>query len=1290
MRWKKIFIAVALLIVVFIVGLYAFLMLYDFNKFKPMIAKAIKDASGRELAIAGNIEFEIGIRPTLIVEDVSFQNSTWSSTPDLARVKKMEVQIAVLPLVIGKFDFAHLVLIDPTVIVEFDKNGISNFSFDTGGEEQDETELFPPPLIFGDIRIENGHFTYRDAQSDFNFTVRIDHLTGEIPGFDEPLQLDFKGAFNDIAFALRGTVGPIWAWVEPGYELPVDVTIAAGGATARVKGEMRDPTHLKDLAFTVTAEAPSTADMASLVGATGVPELGAFKLTVRVTDPETNVIAADGVRIALGENQITGLVKLNLAAQVPFLTAQLSAQKSALGPVSLDLYLTDPLEKPAVKKFDLKFGTEDLAQVRLSGGIGDLIKLQKVDIDFQASGKDLANLERLTGQPMPVRGTFSAAGKVLVPVQKKIQIPNLKISAGKNNITGSVDLDLSGDQPRLSVKLASPKLNLPSVLLPDLARQDWARGMGLMHPVKLSAQLAGFNREMALEKIDLQAGIAADSAEFRLNGSVGNLLAQRGIDLKFSLRGDDVEKVKDITGQPYFFAPVPGEGAYALSGRIRDQSPKIYKVEDVKFEMSGTVMTGSLDFNLNGTSTVYDVSLVTPKFNMKPFPIPKEKAYAKLNQIEDLGSLKIQSQVVVAENRLSMPSLRMQAGQKELVEIEVKGSIKNLTTQTGIDLDVVIQGDEIANLKKITDKARPFQGAYGLSARLTDLAPNHYKLDDLKLTLGANSITGTLDLNLGGKLPALSADLAAPQFTLQPVTLPALAPLARIEDLGPLMLKFKVGGAGQASSLDSLDFKLGRDDLIEVLLKGTIRDLSTVQGMDLDITARGSDMSNFNKLGGPQIPFTGGFEVTARINDPEPKIYKIPSLDVTVADNHQTGWLELDFNTDRPRLKGELSSEKLDLRPLLAEDNAEEIPRKPPDKPPIKASKEAEARTPPAEPDDQYARVFSAQPLQFQGLQVIDADLKFREKQVLLPNLALDDVILDLQLQNGDLKIKPFEFSIGGGKADVQFALQSQNNPAAIAATIDIDQLAIGPMFEKLGYPRKVEGNLNADVNLDSTGNSVAEWMAGLDGSNTITVSQGRMTSAYLELLQKYLGSGIFKMINPFEEKREYTPVNCFVNMIEIEDGLADVKIMLDTDQTTIIGMGDINLKTERLDLGIKPTPKKGALPADISFSFKQLSQPFRLGGTLASPRLALDPRRTALVVGKLAGALALGPVGIAAFFADISAGKQDACEVAMAAINAKDSSPDAKKEGNSSEVPRDEKQKEEKSGGFFRRLFGK
>jgi uncharacterized protein involved in outer membrane biogenesis len=306
--------------------------------------------------------------------------------------------------------------------------------------------------------------------------------------------------------------------------------------------------------------------------------------------------------------------------------------------------------------------------------------------------------------------------------------------------------------------------------------------------------------------------------------------------------------------------------------------------------------------------------------------------------------------------------------------------------------------------------------------------------------------------------------------------------------------------------------------------------------------------------------------------------------------------------------------------------------------------------------------------------------------------MALNDIAVDILLRDGDLDIKPLKFTIGGGKAEGSINLKSLTKPAELTTTLTVEQLAIGPMLEQLDYPRSIEGDLDTVIDLDGTGDSVAALMAKLNGTIRIYVIDGKAESKYLDLLAKYLGSGILQMLNPLEEKRKYTPIHCYVNSVEIEEGLADVKILLDTDRTSIFGAGEINLKTEGLNLGIKPTPQKSALPADISFNLGQLSQPFRLGGTLADPQLAIDPGRTAFVIAKMAGALALGPIGIAAFFADVSIGKKDPCAVAKEALDRKYQPSGAEKaEAPSKEPPAgDQKKKEEKSGGFFKRLFGK
>jgi hypothetical protein len=282
------------------------------------------------------------------------------------------------------------------------------------------------------------------------------------------------------------------------------------------------------------------------------------------------------------------------------------------------------------------------------------------------------------------------------------------------------------------------------------------------------------------------------------------------------------------------------------------------------------------------------------------------------------------------------------------------------------------------------------------------------------------------------------------------------------------------------------------------------------------------------------------------------------------------------------------------------------------------------------------------------------------------------------------------KFGIGGGNSDGWINVQAGKKPAEFSISLTIEQLGIGHMLDELGYARNIEGNLDAVMDLDGSGDSIAALMAGLNGVVRIAAKDGKAESRYLELLERYLGSGFLQMINPFKKQSKYTPINCFVDTVKIDDGKADIKGLLDTDQTSIFSAGTINLKTESLDLGLKPTPKKNALPANISFSLNQLSQPFRLGGTLADPHLALDPAQTAFLIGKIAGALALGPIGIAALFTDISLGTKDACAVALEKAEKKIGAAETKNTEEKPQKASADKEKKKESEGFFRRLFGK
>ena len=84
-------------------------------------------------------------------------------------------------------------------------------------------------------------------------------------------------------------------------------------------------------------------------------------------------------------------------------------------------------------------------------------------------------------------------------------------------------------------------------------------------------------------------------------------------------------------------------------------------------------------------------------------------------------------------------------------------------------------------------------------------AAKNYKVNNLKLILGDNQISGWLDVNLTRKQPQLTTELSAQHFSLEPITLPELESLSRIPDLGPLKLAAKLTSSGNRLAFENLD-----------------------------------------------------------------------------------------------------------------------------------------------------------------------------------------------------------------------------------------------------------------------------------------------------------------------------------------------------------------------------------------------------------------------------------------------------------------------------------------------------
>ncbi len=375
------------------------------------------------------------------------------------------------------------------------------------------------------------------------------------------------------------------------------------------------------------------------------------------------------------------------------------------------------------------------------------------------------------------------------------------------------------------------------------------------------------------------------------------------------------------------------------------------------------------------------------------------------------------------------------------------------------------------------------------------------------------------------------------------------------------------------------------------------------------------------KATGKPLPLKGPFEVSGRMSDPAPKAYAISNLKVTLGNSDMSGTVEARLSGPRPMVTAALSSQTLDIRSMLPERAASSSAKtgSAPSKEPAKTGPKRE-------------KIFPDDPLPLDALGLVDAAVTFQAGQILLPKMALSNVSANIHLKDGHLAINPVKTLFADGKLDARLDLQAQGKIATLGVIMKVDQLDLGRMAKEIQGREVIQGRLDADIQVKGRGSSVAGVMGSLDGTSVMVMQNGKVDNATIDLLAGDIGSGLIKLMGLSSQESQYTPVQCFVSGFTIKDGRADTTaLVIDSDRMSVIGDGEIDLKTEKLNLAFVPSLKgeTGSRRSDrVKASLKELAGSFRVGGTLASPSFSIDSTQSAAGIDKVISGFLAGRKG--------------------------------------------------------------
>ena len=348
---------------------------------------------------------------------------------------------------------------------------------------------------------------------------------------------------------------------------------------------------------------------------------------------------------------------------------------------------------------------------------------------------------------------------------------------------------------------------------------------------------------------------------------------------------------------------------------------------------------------------------------------------------------------------------------------------------------------------------------------------------------------------------------------------------------------------------------------------GSVNDPLAFKGVDVKLELAGPDMALLLPLTGVAIPKTPPYRITGKL-DYSDGVVQFNDFAGRVGSSDLEGSLGVDTKPQRPVVTADLRSKMVDLRDLGGFIGAEPgDPGKGTKKPAAAASS---------------GRLLPSDKLSLPRLNVADVHLKYQARRIEGRKQPLDNMTAAMDIVNGDVSLHPLSFGIGRGKIASQIQLAQRGNSLAAKADIDFQRVDVSKLMTATGVGEGA-GAIGGRAKIEGTGDSVAQILAGGNGELKLYMGAGGNLSALLvDLSGLQFGDALLSALGVPTRTR----IQCLITDFVLTGGRAQSRLtMLDTDEARIGLVGDVNMKSEALNLQLRTEAKHfsvGSLPAAI------------------------------------------------------------------------------------------------------------
>jgi uncharacterized protein involved in outer membrane biogenesis len=1105
----------------------------DLNDYKAEIAAKAKEATGRDLAIDGDISLSILPTPGVVIHGLRFGNAPGGSQPDMATLDSATVKVALMPYLTSGFktvEVEEIVLENPTFVFEKLKDGSGNWQIapqaaaPEAGVTPEPTEApaageKPMAVVIKSASIEGGTLVYRDLVAgteqkveNLNIDLSLDSLTG-------PFQAEGGATVVNIPLGFHIKTGAL----DPTKPMPLDVsfTLTDAKATIGFVGEVNIAAVEDPAKPIVTGKLSSKGDnLAKLIAgmpnqsADGLPPImaQAFAVDADIQAGKTNA-RTDNFTANLGDVNAKASVAANYEA-APSVEANVAI-------VRIDLDKLMPAGE--AKEASTEAPAETTAPAQPAA-------------PFSLPPDVTANLG-LTVEQIVYKGQAIDETNVAVQLAKGI----LTIKNASAKLPGSSSVALTGaltaqnGQPNFDGALKADSSNLRALIeafAPGAVKDvpnDRLTKLALNTGVKYNPGQA----ELANLKATLDQSTMSGAVVVALPDGVQR--KQMGIGV-----GLGVDKLNLDGYMPAKSAAKEAEPAQAADAKKDDGGNPLKALAPLAdYNANVDFKAGSLTLNqqqisgLRLIAAVANGTLDVKELSVADFQGGKANIAAKVTDLK--GDPKFDSKFDVtakdAGRVLQMAGMGPQPKGK-FGALTLKGTAAGTPVDVTYDVNAAMAGigfqaaakgtangigQGIPKINSTFDiKAKDLGPIAELTGAPADAAKNMGAVSFVgQAQSGADDLTYDVNLSMAGiggkgtlkgKVTGISA---TPQIdTALNLTAEKPAPLLQLAGLAGPKAK-SVGALGIAGTL-----------------KGSAEDMA----LDLNLngvggTAKVAGTVQMPKAKDPNNPPPVGFDIALSANHPEftqllqmadipssgvkagplkaslkaqgtSKNAKVNDLNAAWGNSSIAGSATYDATGAKPMIVANLKGGVVNLTPFMGGGEA---------------AKSGGASS--GGGGGKGGSPWSEEPLDLSALRAQDADIDFTAQSLIMPDQQIDDLVAKITVRNGVATMQTLQGKIYGGGFNLSGTTVDASTPTTkLDAKVAVNQIQVGQVVGGGIAGNQIKGPLSLTLNATGAGDSQADLMRSLNGNGNVdgnVMIIGKMEQQVGSALLGVLGSKV-------------------------------------------------------------------------------------------------------------------------------------------------------------------------------------